>query len=311
MARTSSAAVLAALLAVTPATALLAQTAGATTDAPAATAPAATPAVVPPAADAANAAAAAASDAASTAADAAATAGDAAGNATGAAAGAANESASAAADAANATADAAATAADAAAAAGAAATDAATGTAPAADATAAAPAAPANPDQQIGAYYTKATHNAWTLRCLRTPDGKDPCELYQLLKDSTGKAVAEVSVIPYAGEAAAIMNFVAPLETDLEAGLGLQIDAGKNNRYPFLVCAPVGCVSRLGMTNAELDSLKRGNKATLSLLPFGADPANLVRLDMSLGGFTAGFTELQKVVQESQAAAQPAAPASN
>ena len=94
------------------------------------------------------------------------------------------------------------------------------------------------------------------------------------------------------------MNFVAPLETNLEAGMGLQIDAGKNNRYPFMVCAPIGCVSRIGMSQAELDSLKRGSKATVSLLPFGGTmEENLVRLNVSLSGFTAGFDELVKVLE--------------
>ena len=188
-------------------------------------------------------------------------------------------------------------------------TPAADATAPAADAPAEAPATDAAPNaagpaggDQVGSYYTKSTHNSWILRCLRTPDGKDPCELYQLLKDTADKPVAEISVIPFTGQAAAILNFVAPLETDLQAGLGIQIDSGKNNQYPFMVCAPIGCVSRIGLTQAELDSFKRGNKATISLLPFGAEPANAVKLDMSLSGYTAGFTELQTVIQEQQAA---------
>ncbi|SDL07435.1 invasion associated locus B family protein [Paracoccus chinensis] len=151
---------------------------------------------------------------------------------------------------------------------------------------------------QVGSYYTKSTHGDWQLRCLRTQDGKDPCELYQLLRDDQQTPVAEISVVPFSGEAAAIMNFVAPLETNLEAGMGLQIDAGKNNRYPFMVCAPIGCVSRIGMSQAELDSFKRGSKATVSLLPFGGTmEENLVRLNVSLSGFTAGFDELVKVLE--------------
>lgn len=166
-----------------------------------------------------------------------------------------------------------------------------------------APAAGAVPAQtpaqdQVGSYYTKSTHGDWQLRCLRTQDGKDPCELYQLLRDDQQTPVAEISVVPFSGEAAAVLNFVAPLETNLEAGMGLQIDAGKNNRYPFMVCAPIGCVSRIGMSQAELDSLKRGNKATVSLLPFGGTmEENLVRLNVSLSGFTAGFDELVKVLE--------------
>lgn len=173
--------------------------------------------------------------------------------------------------------------------------------APAAEGEAAAPAGAA-PQDQVGSYYTKSTHSDWQLRCLRTPDGKDPCELYQLLRDERDTPVAEVSVVPFTGDdAAAVMNFVAPLETDLQAGIGLQIDSGKTSRYPFIVCAPIGCVSRLGMTQAELDTLKRGSKATVSLLPFGTrDEKDLVSLDVSLSGFTAGFTELQSTVPASQ-----------
>lgn len=188
-----------------------------------------------------------------------------------------------------------------------AATDAATPAAPASTpAETAAPAegtqtaAPATPDdQQPGTYYAKSTHGDWTLRCMRTADGKDPCELYQLLKDDKGVAVAEVSAIPFDGDAAALINFVAPLETDLNSGLGLQIDAGKNNAFPFIVCAPIGCISRIGLTAEELAAMKKGNKATVSLLPFGGTRKNdTVKLDVSLKGFTAGFDALK---------AQPAA----
>lgn len=162
-------------------------------------------------------------------------------------------------------------------------------------------AAPAQGQDQVGSYYTKTTHGDWQLRCLRTQDGKDPCELYQLLRDDQETPVAEISVIPFSGEPAAILNFVAPLETNLEAGMGLQIDSAENKRYPFLVCAPIGCVSRIGLTEAELNSLKRGNNATLSLLPFGGTmEENLVRLNLSLAGFTAGFDELKTVQAASQ-----------
>ena len=134
---------------------------------------------------------------------------------------------------------------------------------------------------------------------MKTAEGTDPCELYQLLKDDQSSPVAEVSVIPFTGKAAAIVNFVAPLETDLGRGIGLQIDSGKSTDYPFMVCAPIGCISRIGMTDGELAALKKGSAAKVSLLPFGGDPTkNSVTLTMSLKGFTAGFDALR--------AAQPA-----
>ena len=140
---------------------------------------------------------------------------------------------------------------------------------------------------------------------MKTQDGNDPCELYQLMKDEQGSAVAEISVIPYKGEAAAILNFVAPLETDLGAGLGLQVDSAKAAKYPFMVCAPIGCISRIGISQAELDGLKRGSQATVNLVPFGSEAEkDAVRVNMSLKGFTAGFD----AVTAAQAAAPAATP---
>lgn len=306
MARTSTA-VLAALLAVAPLAALAQTATDATTTAPVVVPPA--PAAAEAVTDAATAAATeaateAAKDATATATeaakDAAATATDAA-KAAEAAADSAAEAASDATAAAEATPAATAPAATPEAGAAPAADAAAAPAAPAAEAPAAgaAPAAPAA--DAVGSYYTKSTHDDWLLRCLKTADGKDPCELYQLLKDEGQKPVAEVSIIPFSGKAAAILNFVAPLETDLQAALGLQIDTGKEHRYPFLVCAPIGCVSRIGMTADELGAMKRGSSGKVTLLPFGADPAkDLVNLTMSLKGFTAGFTALEATVATNQ-----------
>lgn len=171
--------------------------------------------------------------------------------------------------------------------------------APAADAPAAPgeqPAAPAPATEdtgpKVGQTYTKSTHGDWTLRCMKTQDGKDPCELYQLLKDGNGASVAEASVLPMTGKVQAIVTFIAPLETDLQQGLSLQIDNGKEARFPFLVCAQVGCVSRIGLTDADLAPMKKGKAATVTLHPFGAPADQKVRLNLSLAGFTAGLDAL-------------------
>ncbi|MTD99496.1 invasion associated locus B family protein [Paracoccus sp. YIM 132242] len=182
--------------------------------------------------------------------------------------------------------------------------------APAADgaaAPAAAPAtAPANAEPQVGQYYVKATSQDWTTRCLKAEQGKDPCELYQLLKDGEGNAVAEMTLIPLKNskDVAAGATLVAPLETDLIQGLGFAVGTGEARGYPFSFCAPVGCVSRLGFTQAELDGLKRGSAATLTLLPFGGDRKNPVRLTLSLSGFTAAFDALSAYADEPVPAAE-------
>ncbi|WP_410217210.1 invasion associated locus B family protein [Paracoccus sp. (in: a-proteobacteria)] len=165
-------------------------------------------------------------------------------------------------------------------------------TAPAADADSGAEAAAEAPEQP-GSYYALSEHGDWTIRCIRAGQGKDPCEMYKLLTDEDDNAVAELTLIPLSnGNVAAGATLVAPLETDLIEGLGFQVDNGEVRGYPFSFCAPVGCVSRLGFTDAELAAMKRGSRATVQLLPFGGDKQNPVELGMSLAGFTAAFDEL-------------------
>lgn len=183
--------------------------------------------------------------------------------------------------------------------------------APAATPVPAPAAAPADAAPQVGQYYVKATNNDWTTRCLKADQGKEPCELYQLMKDAEGNSVAELTLIPLrnSDEVAAGATLVAPLETDLIQGLGLAVGSAEPRGYPFSFCAPVGCVSRIGFTKAELDTLKRGNEATVTLLPFGGDRENPVQLKLSLAGFTAAFDALSAYADEPAPAAAPAAPA--
>ncbi|MDO5657164.1 MAG: invasion associated locus B family protein [Paracoccus sp. (in: a-proteobacteria)] len=248
--------------------------------------------------DAATEAASNAEAAAQTASEAAAEAAAATGEAVEAAAGAAADAAEDAAQAAEAAADAATDAA-------AAATEA--PAEPPAETPAETPAATAETTEPpVGAYYVRETFTDWTLRCIRTPDGNDPCELYQLLQDSDGTSVAEMTLIPLEGGGQAVTgaSVVAPLETDLQFGVGYQIDSGDAKRYPFSFCAPVGCVARMGFTNAELNSMKRGLLGHVVLLPFGAPESEAFDLELSLAGFTAGYTALEEVVAELRAAAE-------
>lgn len=163
-------------------------------------------------------------------------------------------------------------------------------------------------EAQVGQTYLSATHGDWSLRCVKTAENRDPCELYQLLKDDQGGAVAEASVVPVQGNVQAIITFVAPLETDLQYGLHLQVDTNKELAYPFMVCAQIGCISRVGLNETEIGTLKRGKTGTVTLRPFGAPEDQLVKLNVSLAGFTAGIDAATAVMRE-LAASAPAAPA--
>ncbi len=115
---------------------------------------------------------------------------------------------------------------------------------------------------------------------MRTEDGADPCQLYQLLKDGQGNSVAEISMftLPAGQPAVAGATLITPLETLLTQQIGLQIDGGTAKRYPFTWCAAIGCIARVGFTQEEIDQFKKGAKAVVTIVPVAA-PDQKVELD--------------------------------
>lgn len=145
-------------------------------------------------------------------------------------------------------------------------------------------------DDGFGDAYLAETHGDWELRCIRVPDGSDPCQLYQLLTDGEGNSVAEISMfpLPEGSEAAAGASIITPLETLLTQQITMRVDGGAAKRYPFTWCSVIGCIARVGFTAAEVESFRRGAVATLTIVPVAA-PDQQVELAVSLIGFTAGF----------------------
>ncbi|MFN4201571.1 MAG: invasion associated locus B family protein [Tabrizicola sp.] len=168
-----------------------------------------------------------------------------------------------------------------------------------------------------GSTYSAATFEAWEQRCVRSETGKDPCQLYMLLKDKDGNSVAEFTMfnLPKGTEGPAVAGatFIAPLETLLTAGMMLQIDAGKPKAYPFTFCTQIGCVARIGFTAEEIAQMKKGANAKIVIVPFVA-PEEKVELAISLKGFTAGYDAVASANDAADAAAKAAgqaAPAPN
>lgn len=155
---------------------------------------------------------------------------------------------------------------------------------------AAAPAVLTKDTAKVGQGYLATNFDLWEQRCQKTEDGKDPCQLFQLLKDADGNSVAEFSIfgLPAGGKAAAGGIVVVPLETLLTEALTIGIDTLPAKLYPFTFCTVEGCVARVGFTAEEVEQFKKGSKATVSLVPAAA-PDKRVSLDISLKGFTAGY----------------------
>lgn len=152
-------------------------------------------------------------------------------------------------------------------------------------------------DAPIGGFgesFVAEVFDDWEKVCVRTPEGDDPCQIYQSLMDANAGVVAEIHVFPLppGQQAVAGATFLAPLETLLTAQLTLSIDGDAAKRYPFTFCSSVGCVARVGFTAEELEQLKGGTEAIWTLVPAFA-PDQEVSARMSLLGFAAGFGSLE------------------
>lgn len=143
---------------------------------------------------------------------------------------------------------------------------------------------------QVGQTYVAEVHKDWELRCVRADGGKDPCQLYQLLKDGDGNSVAEFSMfnLPAGGQAVAGATIITPLETLLTAQLRLSVDSSEPKLYPYSFCSGVGCFSRVGFVAEEIAQFKKGASAKVTIVPAAA-PEDTVDLTVSLSGFTAGW----------------------
>lgn len=150
------------------------------------------------------------------------------------------------------------------------------------------------PENRVGSIYVDEVFGDWEKRCVRSTDGNDRCQLYQLIQDSNGSPVAEFTTSPLEapeGQAVAGGTIITPLETLLTGQLRLAVDSGETKVYPFRFCQEIGCYVRLGFTEEDISAFKRGNVARITIIPLQA-PDQTVTLEASLIGFTAGYDNL-------------------
>ena len=151
---------------------------------------------------------------------------------------------------------------------------------------------------KLGERYSKAEYGDWNLACIKTEQEVDPCSLLQILTDPQGNAVAEVSLfrLQEGGQAVAGATIIVPLESLLPAQVTVSVDGAPGKRYSYSFCNQIGCVAQIGLTQEDIDVFKKGNEATVSLVPAPA-PDQVISLPMSLAGFTAGYEVVDVVAQ--------------
>ncbi|KPQ07541.1 MAG: Invasion protein B, involved in pathogenesis [Rhodobacteraceae bacterium HLUCCA12] len=152
-----------------------------------------------------------------------------------------------------------------------------------------------------GEPYLAETYDDWEILCTQFEDAdEEVCEMYQLLLDEEESPIAEISIaaLPPDSEVAAGATITTPLETFLPAGVGWSIGDDDNMRVEgFRMCAAIGCIARVGFNQDEIDEMKAGSHANITIAPFVAIDQP-IDIRVSLIGFTAALEDLQSRLPE-------------
>ena len=142
-----------------------------------------------------------------------------------------------------------------------------------ADAAAAAPAA-ANPAQN------------WLKVCDPLPDGQKACIMRQVVL-ANGQFLGSFLLRDDPGQESRLLAVAAvPLGVLLPFGLTWQIDGAKPVRVPYMICDPTSCATQLVINEQYVNSLKGGNKLTLT----AKNRQNQdLTIEINLAGFTAAY----------------------
>ena len=141
--------------------------------------------------------------------------------------------------------------------------------------------------------YIKERFKNWTLKCIKPVNSIERCEANQIIFNQKKQPVAEISIIklPKGQVAAAAATIIVPLETILSEGLVLAIQELEPKKYQFKFCNSLGCYSQIGLTDDEVEALKRKEKASIFLKHISSGDQQIV-IPMSLDGFTKIFSNL-------------------
>ena len=141
--------------------------------------------------------------------------------------------------------------------------------------------------------YIKERFENWSLKCIKTVNSIERCEANQIIFNQKQQPVAEISIIklPKGQVAAAAATIIVPLETILSEGLVLAIQELEPKKYQFKFCNSLGCYSQIGLTDDEVEALKRKEKASIFLKHISSGDQQIV-IPMSLDGFTKTFSNV-------------------
>jgi len=140
----------------------------------------------------------------------------------------------------------------------------------------------------------------WTKRCTDESNAAS-CSMIQqqfLVKIVNGKEqkagrLLQITILYAQGakKRVPVISLQLPLGVNLQSGVVVRIDKGKEFVLPYLRCRKFGCDVSTGINTQLLASLKKGSQMLVGFVAWGGTNTNLMKV--SLKGFTNMYNQLR------------------
>src|SRR5687767_13763384 len=122
--------------------------------------------------------------------------------------------------------------------------------------------APASAQQQ------QQAPQGWFKACTKQEE-VDICNVQNMVTASNGQLVTGLSLIELKGKVnRKVFQVTVPTGRLVPPGIGLQINGGKAQKLDYVICFPDRCVAEIQLSDALVNSFKKGNDLTLTSINF-------------------------------------------
>lgn len=126
----------------------------------------------------------------------------------------------------------------------------------------------------------------WYKTCAKQEDS-DVCVTQNVVLAQNGQLITAVGLINVEGKVnRRILQVSVPSARLIQPGIVMQVDGGKGQKLDYAVCLPDKCTAELPLSDAIVNSLKRGNEVVFTSINFRRAP-NPIKI--SLSGFSAAI----------------------
>ncbi|MDQ6434539.1 invasion associated locus B family protein [Mesorhizobium sp. LHD-90] len=126
----------------------------------------------------------------------------------------------------------------------------------------------------------------WFKACAKQEE-VDICNVQNIVTAGNGQLVTGLSLIELKGKVnRKVFQVTVPTGRLVPPGVGLQVNGGKAQKLDYVICFQDRCVAEVQLTDALVNSFKKGNELTLTSINFQNQP-NPVKV--SLQGFTGAY----------------------